>query len=328
MAKTASVDGQSASVFKTFPEFSKLRLADRGRYERLIKDLPPGACYSFVNLMVWWNALDCCAISRLNKNLVLSYWIPGQEDNSGLSIIGKNRLDESICCLFDYQKAEGKPARLVHIPEFVIQHIQHPELYSYTPEPHTDEYVLALNKYYPLDNASLFRRYRIQRFQKSYPDARIEVKSLDLSLEDNTLILMGFTKKWHDKAFLKNFVKHMDEAMETMLNRSASLGTKNLCLYVNGQLQAFLLYFETNDPRYVTLTHAIFCNKLFNFYDYAVYAFAKRMTELGVTYVNVDSDIGLPVLRMIKLALGPDHYFRYYTVEPVADSGAPILQPV
>jgi hypothetical protein len=51
-------------------------------------------------------------------------------------------------------------------------------------------------------------------------------------------------------------------------------------------------------------------------YDYAIYAFAEWLTDCGVQYVNIDGDAGAPLLRALKLALGPCNYFRKYTIKP------------
>jgi hypothetical protein len=51
-------------------------------------------------------------------------------------------------------------------------------------------------------------------------------------------------------------------------------------------------------------------------FDYLVYAFSRWFFDKGVRYVNIDSDLGLPLARMLKVALGPVNYFRKYTIEP------------
>lgn len=73
-------------MFKTFPEFSKLTLNDKDEYEALIKDYPPVYDMMFIGRMTWWDQLDSAAVSMLNGNLVVSYWLPGDEKHSGLSI--------------------------------------------------------------------------------------------------------------------------------------------------------------------------------------------------------------------------------------------------
>src|SRR5689334_17126748 len=118
-------------MFKTFPEFSKLTLADKAEYEALIKDYSPVYDVSFPALMSWWNTLGEMSISVLNNNLVVPYWLPGDERRSGLSLIGTNDIDESLCVLFDYLRDKGDPVRLVNVPEFVVTNVRYPGLFTF-----------------------------------------------------------------------------------------------------------------------------------------------------------------------------------------------------
>lgn len=75
-------------MFKTFPEFTKLTLSDKEEYERLTRGYPPISDIAFSSLMIWWDSLGGLAVAKLNGNLVISYWLPGDEEYSGLSLIG------------------------------------------------------------------------------------------------------------------------------------------------------------------------------------------------------------------------------------------------
>lgn len=315
MTINTSVGNKPADVFKTFPEFSKLTLADRAKYEALIRDLPPLSGYSFHNLMTWWNTLDTCAVATLNGNLVLSYWMPGDNKNSGLSVIGTRKIDETVCALFDHLRAKGEKVRLVHIAEHTITNLKFPELYDCVPERAADEYVLAVSKFYPLDHMNRIKRFRAKRFMARYPEESVQVKSLDLGIPDNRQLLFNAAKEWHT-GLLGNFLKLMDDAMVVTINEHETLNSQNVCLYVDGRLQAYLLYHPTSDRRYITLANAIFSNELPYMFDYAMYAFAQWFADKGVSFVNIDCDLGIPAFRMLKLALGPDHYFRSYTIKP------------
>lgn len=148
MDKT-SHDKQIQGQFKTFPEFSKLTFDDRKRYESLIAGYPPVSNYSFAGLKLWWDPLGSCAVSLLNDNLVISYWWPGNEKLTGLSVVGTNRIDETICVIFDHMKAKGERARLVHVPEFVLAHLEHPELFILKEERDVNEYIYEVSRFYP-----------------------------------------------------------------------------------------------------------------------------------------------------------------------------------
>src|ERR1700729_1753334 len=127
-SKTDSqASGGKVARFKTFPEFSKLTIANKKEYEALISDYPPIYDLSFSSLMTWWNPLNSMCVAQLNDNLVMPYWLPGEGVHSGLSFIGTNKVDESLCVIFDYQQSKGEVPRLINVPEFVINSIQYPD---------------------------------------------------------------------------------------------------------------------------------------------------------------------------------------------------------
>lgn len=136
-------------MFKTFPEFSKLTLADRHDYEALVKDYPPIDDISFTSLMTWWSSLENTSVSRLNGNLVISYCLPGEDKFTGLSLVGTNDVDESICAIFDYLREKGEPLRLVNVPEFVISNAAYPAMFNFKEQRALHEYILPLSGFYP-----------------------------------------------------------------------------------------------------------------------------------------------------------------------------------
>ena len=150
-------------MIKTFPEFSKLTLNDREEYESLIKDYPPVHDISFASLMSWWNTFGGMSASMLYGNLVLPYWLPGDDKRSGLSIVGTRHIDQSLCILFDYLRDRGEPARLVNVPEFVVSNVQYPAMFNFKEDRAHHEYILPVSGFYPRKNMQAFRRRKMER---------------------------------------------------------------------------------------------------------------------------------------------------------------------
>ena len=303
-------------LFKTFPEFSPLTYADRKVYEALINDYPPRAGTLFQNIMAWWNILNSAAVSSLNGNMVISYWMPGNERLSGLALIGTEKVDESICEIFDYQRSQGEEPRLVHIPDFVVKHMIHPEMFNCKNEVRVDEHVLEVSNFFPVENLPRLRRARIQKFEKRHKNTSVEIVPIDLKKRQGRELVLGSAAKWKRRFFLNNPFKHMEDSMAVAVNDADMLDTQCLGLFVGGELEAFLVYFMHADTRYVTLTHANYrTNALYSF-DYSLFAFAKWFHDQGAEYINMDSDLGIPAMRTLKAALGASIHFRFYTVEP------------
>jgi hypothetical protein len=307
-----SSDDGHIKTFKTFPEFSKLTLADRERYEPLIKDYPPIADISFAGLCIWWDHLSTCAVSLLNDNLVISYWFPEADYLTGLSLVGTNKIDESLCTLLDYLREHDKPLRLVHVPEFVIEHIEYPEMFMCTEERDVSEYVFEVSKFYPLKQLVNYRRHRVRSFLLRNDEEQIELRSIDLSQSWNQKLLIEHD--WPIKG-INRIAQSFDEAWEFSIVHAEELGLDNLCLFMRGRLCAYCLYQKPADKRYVIFKHAKVDYGIPRLLDYLVYALARHFAGSGVSYVNLDSDMGVQFLRMFLLTLGPVNYFRKYAVE-------------
>lgn len=314
-ADTSSGDGQ-LKTFKTFPEFSKLKLADKDAYEALIAQYPPISDISFATLMLWWNPLGDLAVSLLNGNLIISYWLPGGEKMSGLSLVGTNKVDESICTVLDHQQERGDQAQLVHVPEFVLSYLEHPEMFRFEGERDLDEYVLALSKFYPLNHLISYRRLRVRRFLTKVAERRVSVRQVDLTQHVNQRLLLGSVACWPKQGTINEQSQLAVDALQMALAESEALGVENICLFIDDTLHAFALYQQPADKRYIIFNQAKMSYGLPYLFDYMVYVFARWFTERGISYVNLDVDYNVPMLRMVKLALGPENFFRKYTIKP------------
>ncbi|HEV2403097.1 MAG TPA: phosphatidylglycerol lysyltransferase domain-containing protein [Candidatus Saccharimonadales bacterium] len=307
---------EAVAAFKVFPQFSKLTFSDRNRYQALVANYPPIANISFPNLMTWWNTLNGVSVSLLEDNLVISYWAPGMEELSGLSLVGVNNVDQVLCTIFDHLAQRGEQARIVHVPEFVIEHMHHPELFSFHEERRMDEYIYVLSKFFPSHRIVDFRQRHIKKFLAAIDEEQISVRSLELGEKQNRRLLLDSVGNWKRPGVINNFARHNDEALRIAITRAEELGLDNICLFINGQLHGYVLYHVPTDKRYVVMIYARINNELPHTFDYTAYRFAKWFLEQGFSYINLESDLGLPLLRTIKLALGPTNFFRLYTVKP------------
>lgn len=303
-------------MFKTFPEFSKLTLDDREEYESYIKDFPPIHDISFAGLMIWWNSLGGLSVSRLNNNLAISYWRPGDETASGLSLVGRQSVDESICTILDFLREKGESVRLVHVPEFVVSSLQYPEQFVFEEERDYDECVVGIKNFYPLSNAPYHIEPKIVRALARLNGSRISFKSLDLDSFINRHVLLEADKRWRRPGALNDAFVDRIEGMRIAVTNAPALGMENVCVYVGGELQGFILYRLTQDGQYA-LCYLFGINpEMPDVLEFMTYQFAKWFSKLGVKYANVDSDLGLPLLRSFRLKLGPSNFFRKYTIEP------------
>lgn len=302
-------------MFKTFPEFSKLTLQDRDEYEALIKDYPPVHDVAFASLMSWWNTFGGMSVSLLYDNLIIPYWLPGDDKHSGLSIVGNNHIDESLCVLFDYLREKGEPVRLINVPEFVVSNVRYPAMFNFREDRAHHEYILPVSGFYPIKNMQSYRRRKAERQLSKAGDVSMITESLDLSRRDNREFLWEATLKWQAKG-INNYGKLEQDAIKICLNDAEELGVDNVCLFVNGELYGFCLYYLGHDKRYVAVKHIKATHVSTLGFELIAYMFAKWFSEQGIVYTNVCADFGLMRLRMFMLTLGPHNFFRKYIVEP------------
>lgn len=303
-------------MFKTFPEFTDLDISHKEAYETLIKDYPPYSDLSFANLMVWWNALGACRVAMLNDNLVISYWIPGLDKHSGLALIGTNMIDESMCAIFDHLRSRGDQARLVHVPEFVMASMRYPEMFSFKDERGFDEYIIPVTRFYPLNGALAHRRWQVKRFLAKVAEDRVSIKSVDLSDSANKALFLTKARQWWKKNTINDLMKLEQESLIHSIEMADDLKLQNMAFYIDGVLRGFCIYHLPADKHYAIVAHIKVDTSIPKAMDYISYAFARWLADRGIMYVNLEYDLGLPMLRMIKLALGPTTSLRKYTVRP------------
>lgn len=268
---------------------------------------------SFGSLMTWWNELHDVKVAYLNDNLVIQYWLHENEQNSGLSLIGTNKIDESICEIFDYLRNGSFPVKLVNVPHFVIDHVAYSIMFTFKEQRDFYEYVISLEKFYPMDNLVWYRRKKIERQLSQFGD--IFVRKLDLRTEDNQKLVLDMIDTSWDMN-LNNFGKLEQNAVRMSVLRAREIGIENICLFIEGKLQGICLYQEPSDKNFIILNHIKVGSKSLVGYDLMAHLFAKWLVEQGIKFANINSDAGLIRLRMLMLAFGPENFFRKYTVEP------------
>lgn len=301
-------------MFKTFPEFSELTLADKDQYNTLIKGYPPFSEFAFTTLMSWWNTLGSMKIAQLNGNLVLSYWLPGDEINSGLSLVGTRRVDESICEILDFLQEKHRQPRLVHVPEFVVNKIRYTELFKFIGERDFDEYIIPISALYPLDEATSTLRMKVRRFLNQH-DKDVDIKVLDLSTTNDKQLLLDQSKEWWRSSNHYKSPKLVEEAMELVVNHASHFGVQNIAVYLKGEFCGFYLYEIMQDGKFALANYTGFDPAYSGGSDFVEYKCFEHLASLGVAQVNLDFDLGSQFFRTLQLRLGPSNFFRKYTLE-------------
>ena len=305
----------TSHYFKTFPQFSRLRLSDKDAYEDLIKNYPPISSFSFPTLMTWWNSLGACRVSQLNGNLVISHWFPGDEEVSGLSIVGTKQIDNTICTIFDHLANKKEAQKLVHVPEFVVHSMKYPDMFSISCNRAYDECILSIEHLYKLTSLSPYLRSKVYRFKIENEQKDIRVKKLDLSIVPNRQVLLNTINEWPSTQFNRK-VKRIKEYFIDTVNNAAEFYMDSLCLLVNGKIHGFILYQLPSDKDFVIINFARFSYEMNGLFEFACHKFAEYFYSQQVKFANIEADFNDNFLRTTKLSLGPYNFFRKYTIKP------------
>ncbi len=313
-AKVRAPMSAQKHIFKTFPEFSTLTLADRDRYNDLIAGYPPISDYSFAALMTWWQHLDHATVSQLGNNLVIAYWIPGDPKGSGLSVVGDSHVDETISEVMDYLHDKGEPGRLVHVPEFTVSNMQYPDIYKFEAERDFDECVVNVSQFTQISKMLMHMRWKVRKTLAEIDEKEVEVKSIDLSAQKNKQQLLDAVRNWHKKGGVNSTSKHENDCLLESIIRSEELGLENACIFIKGQLHSFLMYDLSQQDQYAIVGYVRFSYEIPFIFEFGVHEYAKWFLSQGVKYVNLVEDGGQHIMRTTKLNMGPINFFRKYTI--------------
>jgi len=302
-------------MFKTFPNFSKLTLTDREEYEERIRGYPNVGDISFAALMTWWDELGHGVVSTLNENLIVQYWLPGDEAKSGLSLIGTNEIDQTLCMIFDHMKTKDLRPRLVNVPQFVVNSIHYPELFKIKSQRCFDEYIFDMSDFYPIENLASIWRHKIKKKLPTLENRKVEMKKLDLAQQQNRDFLLNALDQWQPKN-INDYGQREREWARAATTLAADLHIENVGRFVDEELYGCCIYSISEDGHdlqvsFIKATH----NKALG-YELIMYLLAEWFHGLGVKQINLGWDCGLLRLRAFMLTLGPMNFFRKYTIEP------------
>jgi hypothetical protein len=305
-------------MLPTFPQFVELTIDDKEKYNALVAEYPPFSDLAFTTLHIWWNLSSELAISSLNDNLIINYSLPFDRSSSGYSLIGKNILDDSIQTIFDYLRTYGKPTRLVHVPEFVIEKISHKENLNIEEEVDYHEYIMASQQLANLEGSTHSRiRRKVNRFLREVEGKKLEIKSLDLSSPEVKDLWRDSISHWQKKYPNANDPQDSEgQALEATLKHSSQLSTLNLCLFVDGELFGVILYHLSVDRKHFIINHFRVNYDIPFIFDYMTNQIAERAIKEAVPFINMEMDLGIEGLRQHKMGLRPVHFFKKFTITP------------
>jgi uncharacterized protein len=306
-------------VLPLFPQFKKLTIDDKDFYTDMVKEYPPFSDIDFATLQIWWNLEDQLEISTINGNLVISYSLHFDEDNSGYSIIGKNEIDESIKGIFQELRAQNKQVKLVHVPDFVISEIMDRGDLELVEETDYNEYIIESKHLYSLEGSGhKMTRKRIKRFWDAMQDSEVEIRELDMADPAVKSELSKAITEWEKTKTTNNDPDNTEkDAINRTITHAEKLGIRHIGVYINGELKGIQLYRLSHDNNYYVLHHQKVDYSVPYIMDYLTHHVADKAVKENVEFINMEMDLGIEGLRRHKMELRPVNFFKKYTITPV-----------
>jgi hypothetical protein len=303
-------------MFPTFPDFIKLDLNHKDMYEEFVHELPPYSDISFTTLHIWWNLNGELSVSTLNGNLIIGYRLPFDQLNSGYSLVGTHDIDVSLVTVLDYLGEKDLTKRLVHVPEFVIKQIAHPENFHLEEEIDYNEYIFDSQGLATLEG-SLYGRIRrdMNHFYREVDGKLLETRALDISSENTRGQLLEAIQRWGASRPAKNDPDNTEfQAIQRTLEHASLFDIQSLGLYIDGELHATTLFHKTRDQQYFIGHHMKTNPEIPGLFDYMMHQIARKALQDGVPFINAEMDLGIEGLRMHKMRLRPIDFLRKYTI--------------
>ncbi|MDQ7837153.1 MAG: phosphatidylglycerol lysyltransferase domain-containing protein [Thermodesulfobacteriota bacterium] len=312
-----------------FPELRPLELKDRDILQPRLWELQPDISdCCFTNLFIWQDFYNI-QISQFKGNICLfSSANTTPEKEFFFPPLGQGHILETLDACFDFMLSRNIQPIIRRGPEkFVRAHLGNQSRYVLREDLDIADYIYRTEDMITLRG----RRYHgqrnfIKRFKQSYPDYSTEF----LHDEENIPECLQFNNEWLENKLqalsqqldihsdpppdMVVFLRAESETARKILMNFESLDLTGLAVRIDRKIRAFtvgqklntrtaLVHIEKADHSYLGLS------------QFLSQAFCEQAWA-DCEYINRMEDLGIEGLRKAKLALGPHHLAKKYTILP------------
>lgn len=301
-----------------FPEWSRFTTRHAAEYEKTISNFPPYGDLLLNGLLVWLDYFDNLEVSRLHQNVAIKFTeVFSHEDRQVVTLVGRNRIDDSFNELFAWQKEHDFERILRMVPGATIEALVHPKNFLITLDPDNSDYIISAERLACLEGSSMRKmRREVSIFQRAH-EGKIALLELDLSRYENKRLIINSTHLW-DHVFTSNDKAH-DEglAIDRSLQLAEVLNLRCLAIMVNGKLEGYSIFRNLAQRHWASFPHIKVSRDLRYTFSYLIHQTARLLNDENVKYINFEQDLGIPGLRQYKKQnLNPIGQLFKYTVKP------------
>jgi hypothetical protein len=308
----------------TFPAFRELRIQDREMLQHSLNRLPPETSdQNFTSLFMWRHNYNIQAC-RLNGCICL-HCAPVEGEFFFPPVGQVGVLEAAETCLA-FLKEQGKAPLLGRVPESMVKrHFADRTRFSVSEDRDSFDYVYATEHLVTLSGRSYHgQRNHIRRFKDRHPDYVLEPVGLENVDECRQLAEEWFADKQRillerpglspeALAYEQAMVEDERVAIKEVFAHFRQLPVSGLAVRVGSHIRAFVVGEPlTRDTVVIHLEKAD--REYHGLGQFICQAFCESVWAGDYQFVNREEDLGFEGLRKAKLALGPHHLSKKYTV--------------
>ncbi len=302
-------------MIEIFPEFTSFSFNIQNEYENFIKDFAPYGDFSFVNLVIWLNLENDLEISKLNKCLVLRFTnIFDKGRPKVYSIIGQENVDDAIDDLKLYFAQHNIDQKALY--SVIQETADNLKKYKAVEDRDSFDYIYDIDDQIRLLGTKFGKiRRKVNNFIHTNGDFTI-IKEIDLDNETDFNNLINAMHTWVRMYDLGgNDTEHVEaRALSRSLKYHNKLGFRCIVVCVNGEIEAFTLFFINHSNLLANISHTKCSYEYKHLFDFTLYATASKLRTEGLKYFNLEQDLGIAGMREHKLSLRPAKMLKKYSV--------------
>jgi hypothetical protein len=209
------------------------------------------------------------------------------------------------------------PQELVMVPESVVRHSPKlSELCEVSEDIDNKDYIYDVARTRGAEGKKYVAyRNALSYFKRNY-GPNIVARPIALGDHSVSVRIINSLHTW-DNTYRQTDQARMEGlAINQLLRNARDLNVQCLVVEIDNRLASFCFYHYPPQQGYVIVNHLKCDNRYKYIFDYTFARLIELLHAQGITYANLEQDLGIPGLRTHKQRLAPIDYLRRYTVRP------------
>jgi hypothetical protein len=295
-----------------FPKFTKLDLNHKSVVDEFFQRFPTYSEFSFANMFVW-DIAKPVMLSILNENLIIQF-LDFKTKKYYLSLIGNNKIDDTIQELIHYSINNNLHPSLNTVPEHVISQVKNSRLFDIDEDRDNSDYIISVPLLASLEGSDIEgKRQKVNHFINTNKD-KVVFHKLDLSDQNTIFQIRSVIENWTTPLKkLPNDIIAEFAAIEKAIMHHASIKLEAYGVSIDGKLEAFSIIEKVHDR--TVIGHFEKGNRDYaGIYEFMNHSLCRHLSDEGYEYLNICQDMGDEGLKDSKMSYRPIKFHKKFSV--------------